>query len=80
MNMVLSEVEEQISTLALDPQTQQEKISVSVYIGVRLDSISLITGWLIIELPHPSQLVKRQYEMLFVRGDGVVLVAPPART
>jgi len=23
---------------------------------------------------------KRQYEMLFVRGDGVVLVSPPSRT
>ncbi|KAH9811608.1 U6 snRNA-associated Sm-like protein LSm3 [Melampsora americana] len=40
----------------------------------------------IVEVPElPNQeptirIVKRNCEMLFVRGDGVVLVAPPART
>ncbi|KAK9897001.1 putative U6 snRNA-associated Sm-like protein LSm3 [Cystobasidium minutum MCA 4210] len=52
MNMVLSEVEEQISILELDEATNQEKI----------------------------RTIKKQYEMLFVRGDGVVLVSPPSRT
>merc|ERR1712093_652316 len=52
MNMVLSEVEEQISTLDVDEVTNEEKI----------------------------KLVKRNYEMIFVRGDGVGLVSPPSRT
>lgn len=52
MNMVLSDVEETITTVEIDEETYEE-----VY-----------------------RQTKRNIPMLFVRGDGVILVSPPMRT
>lgn len=76
MNMVLSEVEEQISILELDEATNQEKIKV----GSGVFAVHTSIRCLMLMLPSNLQTIKKQYEMLFVRGDGVVLVSPPSRT
>ncbi|XP_066140531.1 U6 snRNA-associated Sm-like protein LSm3 [Euwallacea fornicatus] len=52
MNMILSDVEETITTVEIDEETYEE-----VY-----------------------KNTKRNIPMLFVRGDGVILVSPPIRT
>ena len=52
LNMVLGDVEEVVTTVAVDETTYEEIIKTS----------------------------KRQIEMLFVRGDGIVLISPPLRT
>ena len=52
LNLVLSTVEETITTQELDEETYEEIIKQS----------------------------KREIEMLFVRGDVVILIAPPLRT
>ncbi|KAH1016531.1 hypothetical protein HUJ04_007734 [Dendroctonus ponderosae] len=52
MNMILSDVEETITTVEIDEETYEE-----VY-----------------------KSTKRNIPMLFVRGDGVILVSPPIRT
>ena len=51
LNMVLSEVEETITTVEIDEETYEEIFRTS----------------------------KRSIPMLFVRGDGVILVSPPVR-
>jgi len=51
LNMVLSEVEETVTTVEIDEETFEE-----IY-----------------------KQTKRHIPMLFVRGDGVILVAPPMR-
>mmetsp|Transcript_28699 Transcript_28699/g.92396 ORF Transcript_28699/g.92396 Transcript_28699/m.92396 type:complete len:93 (+) Transcript_28699:20-298(+) len=52
LNMVLSDVEETITTICKDDETQEEFTNTK----------------------------KRQVDMLFVRGDCTILVAPPLRT
>jgi U6 snRNA-associated Sm-like protein LSm3 len=52
LNLVLSEVEETLKTVEIDPNTDEEMIHTST----------------------------RKLPMLFVRGDGVILVSPPMRT
>lgn len=74
MNMVLSEVEEQINILEVDEATNQEKIKVGELIKVYWHHLANLP------LLRFLQTIKKQYEMLFVRGDGVVLVSPPSRT
>ncbi|KAJ3382863.1 Sm-like protein lsm3b [Lobulomyces angularis] len=51
MNLVLSDAEEIITQVEVNPETYEEMI----------------------------RTVKKNYEMLFVRGDGVILVSPPTR-
>ena len=51
LNMVLSEVEETVTTVEIDEETYEE-----IY-----------------------KQTKRNIPMLFVRGDGVILVSPPLR-
>lgn len=51
LNMILSEVEETVTTVEIDDETFEE-----LY-----------------------KQTKRQIQMLFVRGDGIILVAPPMR-
>ena len=51
MNLVLEDVEETVTTVEIDPETEEEL----------------------------TQSRKRTVEMLFVRGDGVILVCPPMR-
>jgi U6 snRNA-associated Sm-like protein LSm3 len=50
--MVLGDVEEVVTTMDVDPETQEEMV----------------------------RTAKRRVDMLFVRGDGVILVSPPLRT
>ena len=52
LNMVLGEVEEVVTSVEMDEETEEEIIKTS----------------------------KRQIEMLFVRGDSVILISPPLRT
>ncbi|ETV79017.1 U6 snRNA-associated Sm-like protein LSm3 [Aphanomyces astaci] len=52
LNMVLSDVEETVTSVEIDQETYEEIV----------------------------KQAKRQVEMLFVRGDVVILVAPPLRT
>jgi U6 snRNA-associated Sm-like protein LSm3 len=52
LNMILSDVEETVTSHELDQETYEEIV----------------------------KQAKRQVEMLFVRGDVVILVAPPLRT
>ncbi|KAF0720759.1 Aste57867_38 [Aphanomyces stellatus] len=52
LNMVLSDVEETVTSVELDQETYEEIV----------------------------KQAKRQVEMLFVRGDVVILIAPPLRT
>lgn len=52
LNMVLEDVEEQVTTVEIDEDTDEELVSTQ----------------------------KREIEMLFVRGDAVILVSPPIRT
>jgi len=51
LNMVLSDVEEMVTTVEIDEETYEE-----VY-----------------------KTTKRNIPMLFVRGDGIILVSPPVR-
>ncbi|XP_078343698.1 U6 snRNA-associated Sm-like protein LSm3 [Oculina patagonica] len=51
LNMILSEVEETITTVEIDEETYEELFKTT----------------------------KRSIPMLFVRGDGVILVSPPLR-
>jgi U6 snRNA-associated Sm-like protein LSm3 len=52
LNMVLGDVEESITTVEIDEETDEEL----------------------------TRTIKRKLEMLFVRGDVIILVVPPART
>jgi U6 snRNA-associated Sm-like protein LSm3 len=63
MNMILGDVEETISVPDL------ETSAIKVRTQSRFEPLS----------ESLAQTVKRNCEMLFVRGDGVVLVSPPGR-
>ena len=52
LNMVLEDVEEKVTTVGIDEETDEELINTR----------------------------SRELEMLFIRGDSVILVSPPART
>jgi len=52
LNMVLGDVEETVTTVEMDEETEEEII----------------------------KRRKRTIEMLFIRGDGVILISPPVRT
>jgi len=52
VNLVLGDVEETITTVAIDPQTEEEV----------------------------AKTTTRKVEMLFVRGDVIILISPPLRT
>lgn len=65
--MVLGDCEEVITTHEIDEETDEEIVRVSL-IG--------ISSW-----SSPGQQTsKRHIDMLFVRGDVVILVSPPLRT
>lgn len=94
MNMVLGEVEETVTTMEVDEETFEEMIKVTHPSRVPLSTTyctPIFSGRLItVAAPCPShgapatppclQQEKRAIEMLFVRGDGVILVSPPLRT
>lgn len=64
--MVLGEVEETITIVDVNEDTLEEVIRVSTHINVNSFSIGVINSSL--------KTVKRNFDMLFVRGDGVILV------
>lgn len=70
MNMVLSEVEETIYVVDTDEQTNESVVRVSYSV------LYPLLASLTLALPR-LQTVKRNCDMLFVRGDGVVLVRLP---
>ena len=61
--MILCDVEESHTILELDEETLEEIVKVCRYLE---------------PYPHP-QPVKRKIDALFLRGDGVILIAPPVR-
>jgi len=66
--MVLSDVEETVYLVDVDQQTQQNVVRVSTISP--FSCIPVVADWQRLRV----QTVKRNSEMLFVRGDGVVLV------
>ena len=71
MNLILSEVEETIMLVDVEGESipaSQRRINVS-----SLWSSNLLA----LQPSMPAQVAKRKMEMLFVRGDGVILVRSP---
>lgn len=71
LNMVLTEVEETLTTVETDQETFEEITK------VRHRLRSPASGR---QLMFDEQTSKRNIDALFVRGDGVILVSPPLRT
>lgn len=69
LNMVLGDVEETVTTVETAEETQEEIIKV-LYISFNDLCVVLIQ----------HQTNRRKIELLFVRGDGVILISPPLRT
>jgi U6 snRNA-associated Sm-like protein LSm3 len=67
LNMVLGDCEEIVTTHEIDEETDEEIVRVSIF----------HSRCILIILEQTS---KRQIDMLFVRGDVVILVSPPLRT
>jgi U6 snRNA-associated Sm-like protein LSm3 len=67
LNMVLGDCEEIVTTHEIDEETDEEIVRVSFF----------HSRCILIILEQTS---KRQIDMLFVRGDVVILVSPPLRT
>lgn len=68
LNMVLGEVEETITTIEIDEETFEQIYRVNRNL-LRNKSQQILS----------SQPTKRQIPMLFVRGDGVILISPLAK-
>lgn len=69
LNMVLGEVEETITTIEIDEETFEQILRVNRKAKRNID----------IDLLFFLQPTKRQIPMLFVRGDGVILISPLAK-
>ena len=71
--MVLGDVEETVTVVEVDEETYEEMTRVRPAAdAVHLSQLTPRTFLL--------QTTKRQIDMLFVRGDGVIVVSPPLRT
>jgi U6 snRNA-associated Sm-like protein LSm3 len=70
--MVLGEVEESVTTRDVDEETDEEII--------RVRTLALLVHYSPFSFYLCFQTSKRNIEMLFVRGDIVILVSPPLRT
>ena len=77
LNMILGSVEETITIVEYDEDTCEEHVKVLI-------ESSLFTPFpRYFESGHDVsfwQTVKKTVEMLYVRGDGVILISPPLRT
>ena len=71
--MVLGNVEETVTTVEVDEETLEEIVRVRLSLPPSIFTNEHNT------LPT-QQTGKRNVPMLFVRGDGVILVSPPLRT
>ena len=84
LNMVLGDVEETITLVELDPETQEQVIKVRDRAGAAARRERPAQRSLQEASPNPrlaaAQTKKRNVDMLFVRGDGVILVSPPVRS
>lgn len=82
LNMILGDVEETVTTVEIDEETYEElyKVKGLFLPGTTTLDLTLwsVSGWFSY-LAFVFQSTKRNIPMLFVRGDGVVLVAPPLR-
>lgn len=79
MNLILGDVEETIYVVDINDENGHETVRVSFNTRQgqarrKVQSLNLRTFLLRIAI---SQVVKRQSEMLFVRGDSVILVSAP---
>ena len=77
--MILGDVEETVTSVEIDDETYEEIIKVRsprVAPCVRCARFA----WLGRLRVAPRQTTKRQVPLLYVRGDGVILVAPPLRS
>jgi U6 snRNA-associated Sm-like protein LSm3 len=70
LNMILGDAEEVVTSREIDEETDEEIVRVCIFVS--FDMLFLF--------PVSSQTSKRNIEMLFVRGDVVILVSPPLRT
>ena len=70
LNMILGEVEETVTVIEIDEETYEE---------VDLE-VLVFNSQIILCLSQVYKSTKRNIPMLFVRGDGVILVSPPMRT
>ena len=66
MNLILSDVEETIMIVQQQEGTPDAQPVINVSLSPKPSSIVLTA----------KQVVKRKMDMLFVRGDGVILVGP----
>ena len=82
--MVLSEVEETVTTVEVDEETCEEVIKVGTAAALirpprpRCSLASDLQPSPRFVCP-PPQSSSREIPMIYVRGDGVILVAPPLR-
>lgn len=71
LNMVLGDVEETVTSMEVDEETFEELITVrSRHILTFCRHELTDSDW---------QTEKREIKMLFVRGDGIILISPPIR-
>lgn len=92
LNMILGDVEEVVTTHEIDEETDEEivKVIFEDAIGTLtcifwipstfILSFLLLTFFCLFTYIACLQSAKRGIEMLFVRGDVVILVSPPLRT
>ncbi len=71
--MVLGEVDETVTIVEIEEATHEEIVKV-IFFGACIPFLRA-HRWF-----RYMQTQKRKIEMLFVRGDGVILVSPPLRT
>jgi hypothetical protein len=67
MNMVLGNVTESVTCVAVDEETEEGTFKVNNRL------VCLMEWRLIVEM---RKTVENKFDMLFVRGDGVILVSP----
>lgn len=78
---MLGDVEETVTTTEVDEDTQEELVKVPKHRSPASFSLSAVLNVPLSSLPSPfPQTSKRTVELLFVRGDGIILVSPPLRT
>lgn len=82
LNLILGDVEESVTTREIDEDTDEEIVRVRILsLDFKNTSRHYRKSDIFFELYFFSNKTsKRTMEMLFVRGDGVILVSPPLRT
>lgn len=78
LNMVLGNVEETLTTREISEETAEEIVKVKIKRFKRTRQIQKKKKNLSFK-NKKLQTTKRTMEMLFIRGDGVILVSPPTR-